>query len=60
MRCEHGRTVELATLTIDESSGLPFAKIYKPHEIDAGTFALSILSSLLFSETRLTGRARSA
>ncbi|CDR49208.1 hypothetical protein NBRC10512_003303 [Rhodotorula toruloides] len=27
--------IELATLTIDESSGLPFAKIYKPHEIDA-------------------------
>ncbi|EGU13172.1 Proteasome subunit alpha type [Rhodotorula toruloides ATCC 204091] len=27
--------IELATLTIDETSGLPFAKIYKPHEIDA-------------------------
>ncbi|GEM06568.1 20S proteasome subunit alpha 3 [Rhodotorula toruloides] len=27
--------IELATLTIDEASGLPFAKIYKAHEIDA-------------------------
>lgn len=32
--CTHA--VELATLTIDEATGLPFAKIYKPHEIDAG------------------------
>ncbi|GAA5890311.1 hypothetical protein JCM8208_002775 [Rhodotorula glutinis] len=27
--------LELATLTVDEATGLPFAKIYKPHEIDA-------------------------
>ncbi|GJN91847.1 hypothetical protein Rhopal_004870-T1 [Rhodotorula paludigena] len=27
--------LELATLTVDEATGLPFAKIFKPHEIDA-------------------------
>ncbi|GAA5821267.1 hypothetical protein JCM3770_007389 [Rhodotorula araucariae] len=27
--------LELATLTVDEATGLPLAKIYKPHEIDA-------------------------
>ncbi|BGP36893.1 Proteasome subunit alpha type-3 [Rhodotorula kratochvilovae] len=27
--------LELATLTVDEVTGLPVAKIYKPHEIDA-------------------------
>ncbi|SGY30496.1 BQ5605_C002g01158 [Microbotryum silenes-dioicae] len=27
--------LELATLTLDAQSGLPFAHIYKPHEIDA-------------------------
>jgi 20S proteasome subunit alpha 3 len=27
--------VELATLTIDEATGLPFAHIFKPAEIDA-------------------------
>ncbi|GAA5862847.1 hypothetical protein JCM1840_002297 [Sporobolomyces johnsonii] len=27
--------LELATLTIDEETGLPYAKIFKPHEIDA-------------------------
>ncbi|BGP12994.1 hypothetical protein JCM10213_007985 [Rhodosporidiobolus nylandii] len=27
--------LELATLTVDESTGLPYAKIFKPHEIDA-------------------------
>lgn len=29
--------VELATLTVDEETGLPICKIFKPHEIDAGT-----------------------
>ncbi|GAA5896206.1 proteasome core particle subunit alpha 3 [Sporobolomyces salmoneus] len=27
--------LELATLTVDEETGLPIAKIFKPHEIDA-------------------------
>lgn len=27
--------LELATLTVDEETGLPFARIFKPHEIDA-------------------------
>ncbi|GAA5890882.1 hypothetical protein JCM6882_008844 [Rhodosporidiobolus microsporus] len=27
--------LELATLTVDEKTGLPYAKIFKPHEIDA-------------------------
>ncbi|CEQ42166.1 SPOSA6832_03962 [Sporobolomyces salmonicolor] len=27
--------LELATLTVDEETGLPYAKIFKPHEIDA-------------------------
>ncbi|GAA6043135.1 hypothetical protein JCM8097_004334 [Rhodosporidiobolus ruineniae] len=27
--------LELATLTVDEATGLPLAKIFKPHEIDA-------------------------
>ncbi|GAA5974050.1 hypothetical protein JCM11641_008234 [Rhodosporidiobolus odoratus] len=27
--------LELATLTVDEATGLPVAKIFKPHEIDA-------------------------
>jgi hypothetical protein len=31
--------VELATLTVDEETGLPFARIFKPHEIDAGAFS---------------------
>lgn len=39
------RAVELATLTVDEETGLPFARIFKPHEIDAGAAFLPPFAS---------------
>lgn len=48
--------VELATLTVDEETGLPFARIFKPHEIDAGAFCLRGLFLGLRDERVLTKR----
>lgn len=44
--------VELATLTVDEETGLPFARIFKPHEIDAGAFCSRRLFFLSWASKR--------
>jgi len=38
----------LATLTVDEETGLPICKIFKPHEIDAGMSRLLLILPCLY------------
>ena len=38
----------MATLTVDEETGLPICKIFKPHEIDAGMSRLLLILPCLY------------